>query len=122
MKLENRKNFRTRRHQRLRQKVQGTAARPRMAIFVSNAHINVQFIDDDAGSTLASTTSMGMDAKLNVATAKVVGEKAAEAAKAKGISLVVVDRGGFRYHGRVKEVVEAALAAGLKLREEEEAV
>ena len=122
MKLENRKNFRTRRHQRLRQKVQGTAARPRMAVFISNAHINVQFIDDDAGSTLASTTSMGMDAKLNVATAKVVGEKAAEAAKAKGISLVVVDRGGFRYHGRVKEVVEAALAAGLKLREEEEAV
>ena len=122
MKLENRKNFRTRRHQRLRQKVQGTAARPRMAVFVSNAHINVQFIDDDAGSTLASTTSMGMDAKLNVATAKVLGEKAAEAAKAKGISLVVVDRGGFRYHGRVKEVVEAALAAGLKLREEEEAV
>ena len=122
MKLENRKNFRIRRHQRLRQKVQGTAARPRMAVFISNAHINVQFIDDDAGSTLASTTSMGMDAKLNVATAKVVGEKAAEAAKAKGISLVVVDRGGFRYHGRVKEVVEAALAAGLKLREEEEAV
>ena len=122
MKLENRKNFRTRRHQRLRQKVQGTAARPRMAVFISNAHINVQFIDDDAGSTLASTTSMGMDAKLNVATAKVLGEKAAEAAKAKGISLVVVDRGGFRYHGRVKEVVEAALAAGLKLREEEEAV
>ena len=122
MKLENRKNFRTRRHQRLRQKVQGTAARPRMAVFISNAHINVQFIDDDAGSTPASTTSMGMDAKLNVATAKVVGEKAAEAAKAKGISLIVVDRGGFRYHGRVKEVVEAALAAGLKLREEEEAV
>ena len=122
MKLENRKNFRIRRHQRLRQKVQGTAARPRMAVFISNQHINVQFIDDDAGSTLASTTSMGMDAKLNVATAKVVGEKAAEAAKAKGISLVVVDRGGFRYHGRVKEVVEAALAAGLKLREEEEAV
>ena len=121
MKLENRKNFRIRRHKRLRQKVQGTAARPRMAIYVSNAHINVQFIDDDTGSTLASTTSMGMDAKLNVATAKVVGEKAAEAAKAKGISLVVVDRGGFRYHGRVKEVVEAALAAGLKIRAEEEA-
>ena len=121
MKLENRKNFRIRRHKRLRQKVQGTAARPRMAVFVSNAHINVQFIDDDAGRTLASATSMGMDAKLNVATAKVLGEKAAEAAKAKGILLVVVDRGGFRYHGRVKEVVEAALAAGLKIREEEEA-
>lgn len=122
MKLENRKDYRIRRHKRLRQKVQGTAARPRLAVFISNAHINVQFIDDDAGSTLASATTMGMDAKLNVATAKVLGEKAAEAAKAKGISLVVIDRGGFRYHGRVKQVVEAALAAGLKVREEEEAV
>ncbi len=122
MKLENRKDYRIRRHLRLRQKVQGTAVRPRMAVYISNAHINVQFIDDDAGSTLASATTMGMDAKLNVATAKVLGEKAAEAAKAKGISLVVIDRGGFRYHGRVKQVVEAALAAGLKVREEEEAV
>ena len=122
MKLVNRKDYRIRRHKRLRQKVQGTAARPRMGVFISNADIKVQFIDDDAGITLAAATTMGMDAKLNVATAKVLAEKAAEAAKAKGISLVVIDRGGFRYHGRVKEVVEAALAAGLKVREEEEAV
>ena len=121
MKLENRKDYRIRRHRRLRQKVQGTAARPRMSIAVTNAHMYVQFIDDDAGTTLASATTLGLDAKLNIATAKVLGEKAAEAAKAKGISLVVIDRGGFRYHGRVKQVVEAALASGLKVREEEEA-
>ena len=121
MKLENRKDYRIRRHMRLRQKVQGTAARPRMSIAVTNAHMYVQFIDDDAGTTLASVTTLGLDAKLNIATAKVLGEKAAEAAKAQGISLVVIDRGGFRYHGRVKQVVEAALASGLKVREEEEA-
>ena len=120
MKLENRKDYRIRRHRRLRQKVQGTAARPRMSIAVTNAHMYVQFIDDDAGTTLASVTTLGLDAKLNIATAKVLGEKAAEAAKAQGISLVVIDRGGFRYHGRVKQVVEAALASGLKVREEEE--
>ena len=121
MKLETRKDYRIRRHMRLRQKVQGTAARPRMSIAVTNAHMYVQFIDDDAGTTLASVTTLGLDAKLNIATAKILGEKAAEAAKAKGISLVVIDRGGFRYHGRVKQVVEAALASGLKVREEEEA-
>ena len=121
MKLETRKDYRIRRHMRLRQKVQGTAARPRMSIAVTNAHMYVQFIDDDAGTTLASATTLGLDAKLNIATAKILGEKAAEAAKAKGISLVVIDRGGFRYHGRVKQVVEAALASGLKVREEEEA-
>ena len=121
MKLENRNDYRIRRHKRLRQKVKGTALRPRLAVFVSNAHINVQFVDDDASCTLASATSMGMGAKLNIETAKIVGEKAAEAAKAKGISLVVIDRGGFRYHGRVKQVVESALAAGLKVRHEEEA-
>ncbi len=121
MKLTNRKDYRVRRHLRLRQKVAGTAQRPRMAVFVSNAHINVQFIDDDAGCTIASATSMGMGAPLNLQTAKTVGENAAEAAKAKGISLVVIDRGGFRYHGRVQQVVEAALAAGLKVRQEEEA-
>lgn len=120
MKLKNRKDYRIRRHKRLRQKVKGTAHRPRLAVFVSNAHINVQFVDDDAGCTLASATTMGMGAKLNLETAKILGEKAAEAAKAKGISLVVIDRGGFRYHGRVKQVVESALSAGLKVREEEE--
>lgn len=120
MKLENRKDYRIRRHKRIRQKIKGTAARPRMSIFVSNKHINVQFVDDDTGTTLASATTLGMGANLNIATAKIVGEKAAEAAKSKGISLIVIDRGGFRYHGRIKQVVEAALASGLKVRETEE--
>lgn len=121
MKLVNRKDYRVRRHMRLRQKVQGTASRPRMAVFISNSHMYVQFVDDDANRTLASVSTLGMDANANIATAKTLGEKAAETAKAKGISLVVIDRGGFLYHGRVKQIVEAALAAGLKVREEEEA-
>ena len=111
----NRKVQRQKRHLRLRQKVVGTAARPRMSICITNKNIYVQFIDDDAGNTLASYTTVGSDAKLNVATAKDAGAKAAEAALAKGISLVVVDRGGFKYHGRVKELVEAAVAAGIKI-------
>ena len=121
MKLENRKDYRARRHMRLRQKVKGTAARPRLAVFISNSHMYVQFVDDDAGSTLASASTLGTGATVNLAAAKALGEKAAEAAKAKGISLVVVDRGGFEFHGRVKQIVDAALAAGLKVREEEEA-
>lgn len=121
MKLENRKDYRDRRHMRLRQKVKGTAARPRLAVFVSNCHMYVQFVDDDSGATLASASTLGTGAKVNLATAKSLGEKAAEAAKAKGISLVVIDRGGFKFHGRVKQIVEAALAAGLKVRQEEEA-
>ena len=120
MKLENRKDYRIRRHKRIRQKVHGTAARPRMSICVTNSHMYVQFVDDDAGATLASASTVGMGANLNVATAKELGGKAAEAAKAKGISIVVIDRGGFRYHGRVKQLVEAALEAGLKVRKEEE--
>ena len=113
--MKNRIDQRRLRHQRLRQKVKGTAARPRMASAMSNKNINVQFIDDDAGNTLASYSTVGTDAKLNIATAKDAGAKAAEAALAKGISLVVVDRGGFKYHGRVKELVEAAVAAGIKI-------
>ncbi len=113
--MKNRIDQRRMRHQRLRQKVKGTAARPRMAIAMSNKNIVVQFIDDDAGNTLAAYTTVGTDSKLNLAAAKDAGAKAAEAALAKGISLVVVDRGGFRYHGRVKELVEAAVAAGIKI-------
>lgn len=120
MKLENRKDYRVRRHMRLRQKVKGTATRPRLAVFISNSHMYVQFIDDDAGTTLASASTLGTDAPVNLAAAKALGEKAAEAAKAKGISLVVIDRGGFKFHGRVKQIVDAALAAGLKVRNEEE--
>lgn len=102
---------------RLRQRVIGTAARPRMAICVTNKHMYVQFIDDDAGNTLASATTLKDKKPCNQETAKWVGEQAAAAAKAKGIVMVVVDRGGFQYHGRVKALVEAAVAAGLKISE-----
>lgn len=113
--MKNRIEQRRLRHQRLRQKVIGTAARPRMAIAMSNKNIQVQFIDDDKGMTLASASTFKSDANLNIATAKEIGAKAAAAAIEKGISLVVVDRGGFGFHGRVKELVDAAVAAGLKI-------
>jgi len=86
-----------------------------MAICISNKHMYVQFIDDTAMSTLASTSTLKDSLPCNLATAKLVGEQAASVAKAKGISMVVVDRGGFKYHGRVKQIVEAATAAGLKI-------
>jgi large subunit ribosomal protein L18 len=113
--MKNRKEQRQRRHQRLRQRVQGTAARPRMSICISNKNIYVQFVDDDAQCTLAAASTLNRQAAINVAAAKALGQAAAAAAQAKGIARVVVDRGGFQYHGRVKEVVEAALAAGLTI-------
>ncbi len=113
----NRKEQRVRRHRRLRQRVKGTAERPRMAICISNKHMYVQFIDDTAMHTLASTTTLNQAKPCNLDTARLVGEQAASVAKDKGIALVVVDRGGFKYHGRVKQIVEAAVAAGLKISE-----
>ncbi len=113
--MKNRIDQRRLRHQRLRQRVKGTAARPRMSVCISNRNIFVQFIDDDAMTTLASASTIGRQAPLNLATARLIGQAAAEAALAKGIARVVVDRGGFRYHGRVREIVEAAVAAGLSI-------
>ncbi len=113
MSVKNRKEQRLRRHLRIRRQIGcGTATRPRMAIFVSNRHMYVQFIDDTASVTLASAAT-GKDEPCNVASAKALGEKAAQAALAKGITTVLVDRAGFQYHGRVKTIVESALAAGL---------
>ena len=113
--MKNRKEQRQRRHQRLRQRVKGTAARPRMSICISNRHIYVQFIDDDAQCTLASTSTAGDRVAVNCAAARALGQAAAEVAQARGIASVVVDRGGFRYHGRVREIVEAAVAGGLSI-------
>jgi large subunit ribosomal protein L18 len=106
-----RKDLRRRRHRRLRRKISGTAARPRMAVYVSNRGIAVQFVDDENGATLAGVAST---AGKNVAAARQLGQRAAEAARERGIGEVVVDRGGFKYHGRVKALVEAAVEAGLK--------
>ncbi|MBR2983839.1 MAG: 50S ribosomal protein L18 [Kiritimatiellae bacterium] len=115
----NRKVQRQKRHLRLRQKVVGTAARPRMSICVTNKNMYVQFIDDDAGKTLASASSL-KEKKANLEVAKNLGAAAAAAAAAAGITLVVVDRGGFKYTGRVAAIVEAAVAAGLKVSAKEE--
>ena len=116
----NRKVQRQKRHLRLRQRVIGTAARPRMSICVTNKNMYVQFIDDDAQKTLAQANSL-KDAKANLEVAKALGQKAAEAAKAAGIASVVVDRGGNRFTGRVKTIVDAAVEAGLKITAKEEA-
>jgi large subunit ribosomal protein L18 len=111
----NRKEQRNRRHLRIRQRVKGTAERPRMAIFVSNKHMYVQFVDDIAMHTLAATSTLKDSRSCNLETAKMVGASAAEAAKAKGIKVVVVDRGGFSFHGRVKQIVDSAVENGLMI-------
>lgn len=111
----NRKTQRARRHLRLRQHIKGTADRPRMAIYVSNKHMYVQFVDDSAMRTLAATSTLKGDAKCNLAAARSVGEQAATVARDNGISIVVVDRGGFKFHGRVKQIVDSAVEAGLKI-------
>lgn len=117
MKAKTQKEYRVRRHLRLRQKVQGTPERPRMSVFVSNQHLYVQFIDDVAAKTLATASTLQgalKGQKLNVATAKQLGTLAAQAAKDKGIEAVVFDRGGFAYGGRLRALAEAARAGGLK--------
>jgi large subunit ribosomal protein L18 len=109
----NRKEQRNRRHLRIRQRIKGTAERPRMAIFVSNKHMYVQFIDDIAMQTIASISTLKDGRNCNMETARLVGASAAEAAISKGISAVVVDRGGFSFHGRVKHIVDSAVENGL---------
>jgi large subunit ribosomal protein L18 len=108
------------RHWRIRKKVTGTRERPRMSVRFTNENIYVQFIDDDAGATLASASTLqkGLPDRAtlaaNAVSAKKIGAIAAEAAKSKGISSVVFDRSGARYHGKVKALADAAREAGLK--------
>jgi large subunit ribosomal protein L18 len=113
-----RREGRIRRHRRVRKKVHGTSARPRLAVHRSNKHITVQVIDDDAGRTLAAASTNEPSLRTNgggtVAAATRVGELVAERAKAAGINTVVFDRGGFAYHGRVAAIAEAARTAGLE--------
>lgn len=110
MSIKTKKDFRVRRHLRVRKKIQGTAERPRMAIFRSNKRLAVQFIDDEARVTLAGASS---NAK-NAAAAKALGTKAAEQAKEKGIENVVFDRGGFAFGSNLKALADSAREAGLK--------
>lgn len=112
---------RERAHERLRQRIVGTAERPRLAVFKSAKYVYAQVIDDEKGTTLVSATSLEASVKgkiegsaANKAAAKVVGETVAERALARGIQKVVFDRGGYQYHGKVKELAEAARAKGLQ--------
>lgn len=110
---------RTRRQLRIRNRVAGTTARPRLNVFCSLKYIYAQVIDDSAGTVLACATSLGkafaaQGGRANVAAAKAVGTLVAEAAKKVNVSAVVFDRAGYRYHGRIKALAEAARAAGLQ--------
>jgi large subunit ribosomal protein L18 len=108
---------RIRRHARVREKVRGSAARPRLAVYRSLAQIYAQVIDDDAGRTLAAASSLDTkDSKGKKSErAKTVGSLLGERAKKAGINEVVFDRGGYRYHGRVKALAEGVRAAGVKV-------
>ena len=99
---------------RIRGKISGTAARPRMTVFRSNKQIYVQIINDLTGTTLTSASSLGMETMPKVEQAAKVGELIAKKALEAGISQVVFDRNGYLYHGRVKELADAARKGGLK--------
>ena len=99
---------------RVRNKISGTAERPRMSVFRSNKQIYVQVIDDEAAKTLVSASSLGLEKMPKREQAAKVGELIAKKAIEAGISSVVFDRNGYLYHGRVKEVADAARNAGLK--------
>ena len=120
MSVKTKEDIRDRIHRRIRKKLAGTPARPRLAVFRSQAHIYAQLIDDEAGRTLcaASSVDAGLRKTLkaggNVAAAKEVGTLIAQRAKEKGVENVVFDRGGFLYHGRIKALADAAREAGLK--------
>jgi len=111
---------RLKRHNRVRRGLSGTPARPRMAVFRSLKHIYAQIIDDTSGHTVASASSRetalagDLTGQPKREQAKVIGRVAAERAKALGIDAVVFDRGGYRYHGRIQALADAAREAGLK--------
>jgi large subunit ribosomal protein L18 len=110
--------LRVRRHKRVRKQISGTPERPRLAVFRSARHIGAQVIDDTSGRTLASAATVESALRSsgggNVPAAEAVGRLVAERAKQAGVTRVVFDRGGFRYHGRVAALADAARAAGLE--------
>lgn len=109
-KIERRNKIKT----RIRGKVSGTAARPRMSVFRSNKQIYVQLIDDLAGKTIVATSSKGIEEGTKIEIAAKVGQAIAEKALAAGITEVVFDRNGYLFHGRVKSLADAARTGGLK--------
>ena len=120
MRTEQKHDLHLRRRWRIRKKISGTKDRPRMAVCFTNKNIHVQFVDDESGTTLAaaSTSSKATPDRdklaANAASAKTLGALAAQTALGKGIKTVVFDRGGARYHGKVKALADAAREAGLK--------
>ena len=120
MRTEKKQKLKQLRRWRIRKKVTGTTLRPRMSVCFSNENIHVQFIDDEAGKTLAATSTLSKTVpnreKLaaNVESAKTIGTIAAKTAIEKGIKAVVFDRGGIRYHGKIKALADAAREAGLQ--------
>jgi large subunit ribosomal protein L18 len=102
------------RHNRVRKKVSGTAERPRLVVFRSDKHIYAQLVDDDAGRTIVTITSTKVSDGKKTEKASEVGKQVAAVAKDKGITRVVFDRGGYKYHGRVKAVADGAREGGLE--------
>lgn len=113
---ESRNAIRERRHLRVREKISGTEAKPRLCVFRSNKHIEAQLIDDVKGITLVSSSSVALKLKNggNCEAAAKVGEDLAKKALSKGIEVAVFDRGGYLYHGRIAALADAAREAGLK--------
>jgi len=120
IKITPRNELRKIRHKRIRRKVSGTASKPRLSVYVSLKHVYAQLIDDEAGRTLVSASTLDKELKETLKDktltekAKAVGKLIAERALAKGISEAVFDRGGYQYHGRVKALADEARNAGLK--------
>lgn len=119
MAVKTRIEQRVRRHMRIRKKVAGSAARPRLCVSITTNNIYCQVINDDLGVTVAATSTMDAkfkadNGKPNMEGAALLGKLIAEAAKAAGVGEVVFDRSGYRYHGRIKAIAEAAREQGLK--------
>ena len=120
MRAVSRSERRQRKHERVRKRVSGAQVRPRLNVFRSSKHIYAQIIDDDLGQTMVAASSLSKELKgqfksgANKAAAKAVGKLIAQKAIQKNISKVVFDRGGYLYHGRIKELAEGAREGGLK--------
>jgi large subunit ribosomal protein L18 len=112
-KPQTREEYRTRRHFRVRKRVNGTAERPRLVVFRSDKHIYAQLVDDNAQRTIMTVTDSGIEGK-KVEKSFEVGKKVATLAKEKGVTSIVFDRGGYLYHGRVKAVADGAREGGLE--------
>jgi large subunit ribosomal protein L18 len=117
MTTPSRDALRRKRHERLRLRISGSAERPRLSVFRSAKYIYAQVIDDSTGRTIAAASSRegGIDGGNKVEAARSVGRTLAERAKAAGVSSVVLDRGGYQYHGRVRSLAEGAREGGLNL-------